>query len=239
MIRKKVLRNQKLTVRATEMFRIEALSDAVLAFTVSLLIMSLEVPGTFEELQGTIRQFLPFLATVSLVFFFWYQQNNYFRQYGLNDTRVIVLNLGLLILILFYVFPLKFLFMLLFSWFTGINYFEHAVAHGETVLLEKDFPRLILFFSIGYTFIWWIFYQLYQYAWKRKSGLHLSAEETILLRSAKRDAAVQVLIGCTGAATALLNWPLVSGYVFLMIPVWLGINYFLTNKQLNQPDYRK
>lgn len=239
MIRKHILRNQKITVRAPEMFRIEALSDAVFAFSVSLLIMSLEVPGTFEELQGIIRQFLPFLATVSLLFFFWYQQNSYFRQFGLHDHRVTLLNLGLLILILFYVFPLKFLFTLLFSWFTGINYFEHAAATGKTVLLEKDFPKLVLFFSIGYTLIWFIFHQLYQHAWKQKTGLHLSVEENILLRSAKLDAFVQVLIGSVGAVTSLLQLPVVSGFVFLMIPVWLLINHFVTKKQLQSTVHRK
>jgi uncharacterized membrane protein len=239
MIRKQFNRPGNVTIRAAEMFRIEALSDAVFAFSVSLLIMSLEVPGTFEELKHTLRQFFPFMATVSLVFFFWYQQNNYFRQYGLHDTRVILLNLGLLILILFYVFPLKFLFMLLLSMFSGINYFEQEAAAGKTVLFEKDFPTLILFFSAGYALIWLIFYQLYQHAWKRRAGLHLSAEESILLRSSRRDALIQVFIACAAAGAAQLALPVASGFVFLLIPFWLLVNNFITKRQLRDAAYRK
>ena len=105
MLRKKIFQQyESKTNRGTELYRIEALSDAVFAFSVSLLIMSLEVPKTFEELQSSIHHFLPFAATVSLVFFFWYLQNEYFRNYGLNDGLVIFLNLSLLVLILFYAF---------------------------------------------------------------------------------------------------------------------------------------
>jgi uncharacterized membrane protein len=120
MLRKKIFQQyENKTTRGTELYRIEALSDAVFAFSVSLLIMSLEVPKTFEELKFSIHHFLPFAATVSLVFFFWYLQNEYFRNYGLNDGKVIFLNLSLLVLILFYAFPLKFLFSILLSWLTA------------------------------------------------------------------------------------------------------------------------
>ncbi len=53
---------------SAEPFRIEALSDAVFALSVSLLIMSLEVPKTFEELKATIVQFPPFVATVGILY---------------------------------------------------------------------------------------------------------------------------------------------------------------------------
>ena len=52
--------------RSHEILRIEALSDAVFAFSVSLLAASLEVPQTFEELKLIIRGALPFFATVTM-----------------------------------------------------------------------------------------------------------------------------------------------------------------------------
>lgn len=226
-------------IRGTEIFRVEALSDAVFAFSVSLLIMSLEVPNTYEELQYTISHFLPFLATVSLVFFFWYLQNQYFRAYGLNTSRVIVLNLALLILILFYAFPLKFLFSLLLSWITGINYFEEAVNQGKTVLLEDDFPKLILFFSIGYALIWFIFHQLYSYAWKHRNKLQLSPAESVVLRFQKQDALVEILIGGVAAFCAMMKWPTVSGFVFLLIPVWLVLQQLIIKRRLKKLPHRK
>jgi uncharacterized membrane protein len=233
MLRKKLFHaDGKCSIRGHEIYRIEALSDAVFAFTVSLLIMSLEVPKTFEELVHIMLQFFPFLATVSLVFFFWFLQNKYFRCYGLNDTKVIVLNLCLLVLMLFYVYPLKFLFSLLLGFVFHINYFEAVVAKGETVILQQEFPLLILFFSLGYTVIWFLYFSLYRYAYKLKQKLELSSYERVVLQSQKRDALLQVLIGLMSMFFALLKLPVWSGVCFLLIPVWLFLNFIIEKRQL-------
>lgn len=233
MLRKKLFHPYgKTTTRGNEIYRVEALSDAVFAFTVSLLIMSLEVPKTFSELKHIMLQFFPFLATVSLVFFFWYLQNNYFRCYGLNDTKVILLNLCLLVLLLFYVYPLKFLFSLLLGFVLNINYFEAVVAKGETVILQEEFPALIMYFSAGYAVIWLIFYQLYHHASVQKQKLQLSALETVVLKSQQRDARMQVMIGVVSIVLAYFNLPVWSGICFLMIPLWLLLNRMIEQRQL-------
>jgi uncharacterized membrane protein len=235
MLRKKLFHGQgKSTIRGNEIYRVEALSDAVFAFTVSLLIMSLEVPKTFAELKHIMLQFFPFLATVGLVFFFWYLQNSYFRNYGMNDTKVIVLNLALLVLLLFYVYPLKFLFSLLLAVLLHIPYFEEVTSVGGTVILQEEFPMLILFFSAGYAVIWMLFYLLYAHVFHYCSGLQLNSYETVVLHSKKRDTVVQVLIGGLASLFALLQLPLLSGVCFLIIPFWLAVNYFMERKQANK-----
>jgi uncharacterized membrane protein len=235
MIRKKLFSKAgKRTIRGTEIYRIEALSDAVFAFSVSLLIMSLEVPKTFEELKQIIIQFFPFLATVSLVFFFWYLQNDYFRSYALNAQSVVVLNLALLIIILFYAFPLKFLFSVLLGWITGINYFEEITQQGKTVLSQQEFPYLILFFSTGYAVIWLIFYRLYVIAFANRKLLDLTAYEHQYLLSQKRDAVVQMFIGVLSAVFALSGYLQLSGFCFMLIPVWLLLNAYLFKRKLKK-----
>lgn len=235
MLRKNIFQQyESKTNRGTELYRIEALSDAVFAFSVSLLIMSLEVPKTFEELQSSIHHFLPFVATVSLVFFFWYLQNEYFRNYGLNDGFVIFLNLSLLVLILFYAFPLKFLFAVLLSWLTGFDYFHEVTVLGKTVLTQEEFPQLILFFSIGYAVIWFIFYLLYLHAYRNKSKLKFSLYETKYVRSQKQDAIVQMGIGLLSILFAWMNLPIWSGFCFLLIPLWLLIHHYLFKRTVKR-----
>src|SRR6476660_4446771 len=60
--------------RGKEIQRVEGLSDAVFAFSVSLLVASLEVPQTFDELKTIAKGAIPFFATVALLFLLWYQQ---------------------------------------------------------------------------------------------------------------------------------------------------------------------
>ena len=96
-----------------EVSRIEALSDAVIAFAVTLLVVSLEVPKTFDELLVTMRGFLPFAITFGMLFHVWFIQYRFFRRYGLNDNFTIWMNACLLFVVLFYVYPLRFVWTLL------------------------------------------------------------------------------------------------------------------------------
>jgi len=124
------LQYEKFRHRSEELLRIEALSDAVFAFSVSLLVALLEVPQTFSELKDIIYTAIPFFATVAIIFLLRYQQYVFFRHYALNDLRIILINLFYLAVILFYVYPLKFLFSLLLTSWIGIDLFPRATAKG-------------------------------------------------------------------------------------------------------------
>ena len=72
--------------RGHEVSRIEGLSDAVFAFAITLLVVSLEVPKTFNELAETMHGFGAFLISFMLLFAVWFNQYKFFRRYGLRDT---------------------------------------------------------------------------------------------------------------------------------------------------------
>src|SRR6476620_7080236 len=50
-------------LRGREVSRVEGLSDAVFGFAITLLVVSLEVPNTFDELIGMMRGFVAFGAS--------------------------------------------------------------------------------------------------------------------------------------------------------------------------------
>ena len=104
---------RKFRWRSHEVSRIEALSDAVFAFAVTLLVVALEVPKTYDELMEVMRGFGAFAICFALLFVVWFNQYKFFRRYGLNDNLTIVINAVLLFVVLFYVYPLKFLFTFL------------------------------------------------------------------------------------------------------------------------------
>jgi len=115
--------------RSHEITRIEGFSDAVFGFAITLLIVSLEVPRTSTELLATMRGFGAFVVTFIMLAGLWYSQYSFFRRYGLEDRTTVILNLALLFTVLFFVFPLNFL----FNHLIGDPTLRHAMvetAHG-------------------------------------------------------------------------------------------------------------
>ncbi|HUS16882.1 MAG TPA: TMEM175 family protein, partial [Chloroflexia bacterium] len=59
--------------RGREVTRMEGLTDAVFAFAITLLIVSLEVPHTFAELIEIAKGFGAFVLTFAVLMLVWYQ----------------------------------------------------------------------------------------------------------------------------------------------------------------------
>ncbi len=237
MIGKKVfspIHNEKFRHRANEVLRIEALSDAVFAFSVSLLVAALEVPQNFQELKTILQGAIPFFATVALVFLFWYQQYIFFRHYGLNDRTTILLNLVYLAVILFYIYPLKFLFSLLIGSWTGIDLFPKATEKGIPIILQNDFAALIIIFSIGYFLIWFLIYLMYRRVLHSAKELELNKYELEYSRRERRGALWNSLVGLFAILLALLKTEWLAGICYLMIPLLLFINNILFKNRLKK-----
>jgi uncharacterized membrane protein len=235
MIRKKIfgpVNHLQFRMRGKEIHRVEALSDAVFAFSVSLLVVSLEVPQTFNELKIILKGAIPFFATVAMVFLFWYQQYKYFRYYGLNDRFIIFLNLAYLAMILFYVYPLKFLFsLLLFAW-TGLNLFPEAMEKGLTIISRNDFSQLIILFSIGYCMIWLLVFFMYKRALHFRQKLELNPFEVLCTHKEISGAICNAAIGLAAIFPALAGWHMIAGICYLSIPVTMTFNdWFYKRKE--------
>ncbi|GAB5380029.1 MAG: hypothetical protein Alis3KO_15730 [Aliiglaciecola sp.] len=93
--------------RGGDVSRIEGLSDAVFAFAMTLLIVSLEVPKSFDGLINTLLQFPAFGIAFIFLFSIWYHHYVFFRRYGLNNMSIVVVNGLLMFLVLFFVFPFR------------------------------------------------------------------------------------------------------------------------------------
>src|SRR5262245_60868230 len=93
-----------------EISRLEAFSDAVFAFALTLLVVALDVPRSYAELMALMNGFPAFACCFALLVWIWHEHNLFFRRYGLQDGYTLVVNSLLLFVVLFYVYPLKFMF---------------------------------------------------------------------------------------------------------------------------------
>ncbi len=94
------------------------------------------MPKTFDELLATLGGFLPFALSFAIFIFLWYQHYAFFRRYGLQDGLTIALNSALLLVVLFFVFPLKFLFSRTFT---------------TTTLPFEQLHALLTIYGLGFT----------------------------------------------------------------------------------------
>ncbi|MGB9336771.1 MAG: TMEM175 family protein [Candidatus Acidiferrales bacterium] len=209
--------------RSHEISRFEGLSDAVFGFAITLLIVSLEVPHTFDELLETMRGFGAFAICFALLIAIWYKQYIYFRRYGLEDTQTILLNSVLLFVVLFYVYPLKFLFSLLFNSWLGLPTDVH-LPDGRMVppIRQDQLPLLMIIYSLGFAAASLVFIFLYRHAWKKRVELELNELERLDTRASVFESAISLGVGAASVSLAALGGAKLVGWAGWIYPVLLA-----------------
>jgi len=232
LIEKKTRKNTSFRLRSEEISRIEGLSDAVFGFAITLLVVSLEVPKTFNELASAMSGFGAFAISFALLFLVWYNQHKFFRRYGLQDTLTIILNAILLFVVLFYVYPLKFLFTFLVSRFTG-GHGEIRLPNGNIEsMLENDgqMGTLMLIFGVGYLSIFVVFVLLHIHAYRKKEQLELNLLETFDTVSSIQEAGLNCAIALFSISLVWFGGSRFAGFAgmaYMLTGVVMAIHGFI------------
>jgi hypothetical protein len=222
--------------RSHEVSRIEGLSDAVFAFAVTLLVVSLEVPKTYAELMEVMRGFGAFAICFSMLFAVWFNQYKFFRRYGLKDTLTIVFNAVLLFVVLFYVYPLKFLFTFLVDRFTG-GHGEVRLPNGmvEGMVESADqVGNLMIIFGVGYLAVFAVFALLYWHAYRKRELLELNKLEVFDTRSDIRENLLNVAIAVVSLTIVFVGggrWAGVAGIAYMLTPIVMTVNGTINGKR--------
>ena len=199
--------------RGGEITRLEAFSDVVFGFALTLLVVSLEVPHSYAEMMAAMRGFLPFAVCFSQLILIWRAHYRFSRRFGLEDPYTVFLNIVLLFLVLFYVYPLKFVFTLIFSQLTGNDVADGLGWHETSVLMR--------IYAAGFASVFALFALMYAHAYKLRHELELNPVEVLETRV---EIQRSVLMGVVAAVSFALTFK---------NPAWAGWWYFVLGPLLS------
>jgi uncharacterized membrane protein len=192
-----------------EVSRIEGFSDAVFGFALTLLVVSLEVPDNFEGLKQILRGFIPFAATFALVCWIWFEHYAFFRKFEAEDPLTIFLNCVLLFLVLFFVYPLKFVFSRVIPAVMG--------QQNGVRLTEGDARTMMWIYSAGFVAMMVVFALLYWNQYRSRKALGLSDEQAFNARAGALTHVLSVIVGISSIVLALtvpIQWIWTAGVIY-------------------------
>ncbi len=211
---KKTKKEQKdiIAWRGHEVTRIEAFSDAVFGFAITLLVVSLEVPKDFGELVHAMKGFIPFAVCFALFFQVWCAQNLFFRRFGLHDERTLTLNAMLLFAVLFFVYPLKFLFSAFFV--------PHAIKGYEWV-------ELMYVYGGSFAVIYFLIALMYHHAYRKRASLKLTHSEAFETKTYMYRNIGVGMVGLLSIAISSLGpeYAPLGGLAYSLIGIVVGLTH--------------
>ena len=175
--------------RTHEISRLEAFSDAVFAFALTLLVVSLEVPKSYAQLMNLMSGFPAFACCFGVLLWIWYEHNLFFRRYGLQDPYTVVLNGALLFVVMFYVYPLKFMLD------SGFAHFAPGGGRGVAPMTMGQLAHASTIYGLGFVALFVMFGLLYLHAYRKRHELGLDPLEVFNVRAFAGQQIVSAAVG--------------------------------------------
>lgn len=203
-------------VRGQQVTRLETFVDAAFAFALTLLVIFFEtLPTTYDELREALRRVPTFMACFVLLAMFWSAHNRWSRRFGLDDMASTVWSLGLVLVMLVYVYPLR---MVVSS---GLWLISGGYVPTELVLTGPDAVYDLLWafiiYGVGFGAMALLLCLLNRHALRRAGSLGLDAGERHDLRT---EIGVQGILAASAAisilASAALLWVPREQFSFLL-----------------------
>lgn len=197
--------NKEFRFRGEEPGRLENLSDGVFALAITLLLISTSAPNSFEQIKRFVWELLPFSACIVLIVLIWHEHFVFYYRYGMRNTTVIVWNTLFLIIVLFYVYPLKFLCKFLLFILLGKLFNEQSLLIEVSQMLDKQSTAdLMIIYGVGASSIFLVLMFMYRYALKNALLLDLSKIEEFDTRTSMKSNLLMAAVPLLSVALAVI-----------------------------------
>jgi uncharacterized membrane protein len=212
--------------RTSASSRLESLSDGAFAVAIGLLVVSVADPRTFGDLTCVIRGAPGIAGAFAVILWLWSEHRRFFRRYALDDVPTVFLNGVLLFLVLFYVYPLKFV----AAYVLGVLFRldpDSRVSLGSA----SEGAALLQIYGVGFVALFATFVLLSRRAWRLRKALGLDALARFDTRASLRSSALCMAVGGFSILFTLVpaNWATaVAGFSYALLGPVMGFHGYYT-----------
>lgn len=216
-MRNEVLKNRyhdpRIKYRGENTTRLDNLTDAVFGIAITLLIFNLSNPNSFEDLLTFTKTLPAFLISISFIVLIWNEHLNFSEVYSLNDTTLTILNTIFIALVIFYVYPLRFLTLFLTN--VVFNTDIDVNIQGDQV------PYLMIYYGFVAFALYFILYLFYHRAAMLKKELDLNAFEEFYTSAHKKRLFIMFVVPLISILVTLF----LHKFSFIWASIMGGVTY--------------
>ena len=216
------------TWRGGDVSRLESLTDAVFAIAITLLIVAHDVPRDYEHFRSVMWGFCGFGVTFFALIAIWYNTFKFHRRFGMEDGYTVFLSATLIFIVLFYIYPLKFMAQIIINTMILKNGFgvEFDVGYVGNV----DVSHLFLVYSAGVFFIWFILGLMYLHAYNKREVLELDNNELLITTNSIVANFIVSFVAIISIILVIIKMEYLSGWIYFGISPLIFIAIFIKEK---------
>jgi len=213
--------NKEFRFRGEEPGRLENFSDAVFALAITLLLISTTPPTNFEQIKRFGLDLIPFALCITLIVLIWSEHFVFFFRYGIRNGRIIFLNSLFLVIVLFYVYPLKFLTRLVLIPIAHVIGEEDVLKEFSGIIKPQDVGDLMIIYGVGAASVFFVLMMMYGYALKNSEELELNEFEKFDTKTSIRTNLLMGLVPVLSVSLAIIfrgHWLAgpVAGFTYVL-----------------------
>ena len=210
-------------LRGLEMTRLETFIDAAFAFSVTMMVISVDrVPDNATELLAAFKNVPAFITSIAVLGIFWRGHWLWSRRYGLEDGVSIFISWSMLVTILIYIYPLRVV-------FGGMWYLLSDGQVGQRTSIQSAAQARALFsvYALGFTAIALEILLLNVRAWTLREPLRLNERERAIAWGEITGWSVPLCVGILSLVLALtlpagkITW---SGWLYFSLAVLVPLH---------------
>lgn len=231
--------------RGGDVSRLEGLADAVFALALTLLVVRLEVPRSFAEVQFAIERAPVYLACFSVFLWIWYCHYQFHRRYGLEGPLTVAVDGALLFVVLLLALPLRFVAEMMYESFSYGHPPKQRDEVGNLVLGPDGEPlrmfeaadggTLLSFYAAGFALVFFCFALQTWRAYRMADELELDDVERLVTRNTIRAHGLTVVIASVSFGLAnfggRMAW--LSGPIFFAMGPGHGVLGWLQGRKVD------